>query len=140
MVILMNKHNKPITIDIGSSIAVAKIEYTFYIYDNFPILFVAKDENNTRFLCSCCKLGEQYVIVETSISALLSLMDNSTTIRDIFSTNYDGFWGFTWDGKHIHAYHSHNYPLNDWLPRPGAKLNISKIITQPYYDLLKSEL
>lgn len=115
-------------------------EFIFYQYDGLPILFVGKTDDNIKYLISNCKLGELYVITEVSNSALLSLMDNQTPIRDIFTKNLKGFHGVTWNGKRFHVLLSHYTHLTDWLPRPGAKLDLPKEVTQSYYDLLKSEL
>ena len=51
------------------------LEHAFYEYSE-PILFVCRDYDWNRYLCSCCKLSEEWVLSKVSVSDLLSLVDN----------------------------------------------------------------
>ena len=50
------------------------LEYVFYAYDE-PILFVCTDIQGTRYLCSCCKLSEEWAVAQVTEKALLEMLD-----------------------------------------------------------------
>ena len=77
------------------------LEHVFYEYSE-PILFVCRDHDWNRYLCSCCKLSEEWVLSKVSVSDLLSLVDNKITIRSLFEGNRQDLLVLLWDGQSIY--------------------------------------
>lgn len=110
-----------------------KIEHTFYAMGNEPILFVWVDTVGTRYLCSCCKLGEEWVICEASAEALVDLIDERATIREIFE-NGCGHKAFAvWDGTRFEI--TGEIPA-DALPEEGETLELEREKNGPYRKAL----
>ncbi len=110
------------------------LEHVFYLLDSEPILFVCKDLMGHRYLCSCCLMYQEWVVGRTEESALLSLIDDKTTIRDIFVNDCDSKYLVWWDGE--------NFKLNSdvpdgMLPKVGATLELEQEKTGPYRETLR---
>ena len=58
-------------------------EHIFYQMGLYPILFVCKDGNKNRYLCSCCRLGEEWIINQVSENALVAFIEDKITIREV---------------------------------------------------------
>lgn len=74
-----------------------ELEHTFYGYGE-PILFVCRGIEDTRFLCSCCKLSEEWVLVQVSEANLIKLIDETVTIRNIFVNCGESPFMLFWNG------------------------------------------
>lgn len=75
-----------------------ELEHTFYSYGE-PILFVCRAKENTRFLCSCCKLSEEWILVRVSEADLIKLIDETITIRNIFVNCGEPPFMLSWNGS-----------------------------------------
>ena len=112
-------------------------EHIFYQMGIYPILFVCKDEKKNRYLCSCCRLGEEWIISQVSESALIDLIDDKVTIREIFE-NCDALRLMVkWDGEQFSC--THEIP-GDALPEKGALLELNKERTGVYRDVLMRDI
>lgn len=96
------------------------LEHVFYMYEE-PILFVCKDSSGTRFLCSCCRLSEEWVIAKVDEKVLIQLIDDEITIREAFESQGESTYLITWDGENYGI--ECNAP-DDMLPKVGAKLEL----------------
>ena len=72
------------------------VERIFYDGEE-PVLFTAKNENDIRYLCACCRLGTQYLVSPVANKALVRLIRNEITLREIFIMH--DTVGITWDGN-----------------------------------------
>lgn len=99
-------------------------EFVFYKNGHEDILFTARDSEHRKWLCSCCRLGEHWIIVRVSNKDLLDLMDNKLSIRDVFEKHPDRrlFVVFDTYGG-IYYKISHGIPESA-LPVPGAMLDL----------------
>ena len=115
-------------------IGVLTLEHTFYHYDE-PVLFTGKDKNGRRYLCSCCKLSERWVVTTVTVPALLAFIDNRITIREMFEWTEE--FRFTIDrGKARDSVTLDIVP--ELLPKMGAKLELPTEGTTEYHlGLLK---
>lgn len=73
------------------------LEHIFYEYGE-PILFVCCGSNNRRYLCSCCKLSERWILSQVSEEELIQLIDNSISIRSLFESRTHSLFMVSWDG------------------------------------------
>ena len=96
------------------------VEQVFYYMDE-PILFTALDENKVRYLCSCCKLGTEYLITPATNETLLDLIHNKITIRQAFLNQ--NATGITWDGEHVKILDNLPY---DMYPEENAFLDMAE--------------
>lgn len=97
------------------------LEHTFYALDD-PVLFVCKDMTGVHYLCSCCKLGEEWVVGQVSETALVNMIDDKITIRDVFEKKCSTKFHVTWDGE---KFSITDKITNDSLPRVGAMLELA---------------
>ena len=74
------------------------LEHTFYMLDDEPILFVCKGIGDIRYLCSCCRLYEKWVVGQVAETELINLIDDKVSIREVFE-NCDTKFVVRWDGK-----------------------------------------
>jgi len=51
------------------------LEHTFYEYGE-PVLFVCTDQTANRYLCSCCRLSEEWLIAKTCPADLIDVIDD----------------------------------------------------------------
>lgn len=86
----------------------------------FSLTF-SKDRTGKRYLCSCCRLCEEWVIEETSTTLLLRLLDNKIAIREAFIGDTGTKFFVVWDGKKFD--YGSTIP-DDALPKAGANLDL----------------
>ena len=110
-------------------------EHTFYELDGEPILFVCKNETGTRYLFSCCQFGKKWVVCQVSVSALIDLMNDKVTIREVFEKSASSF-SVALNGEQYKA--TNDFPY-DALPQTGALLELEYEKTGSYYKKLKEQ-
>lgn len=96
------------------------IEHVFYEYKK-PTLFVLKDRNQTRYLCSCCKLDEEWLVAQISTRTLIDLIDNKITLADVFKTANNKL-PLSWDDENL-TIQPRIEP--DMYPAPNTRLDLS---------------
>ena len=111
-----------------------KLEHTFYEYEE-AVLFVCIDNSGNRYLCSCTRLGEQWLIGRITVSRLVSMIEKSLTLEEAF-LQCDPLFFLQWDGKKL--IRLPEIPKNAF-PRKGAKLRLSKDALSEYYCRLHRE-
>lgn len=115
-------------------IGALNIEHVFYKLDNQPILFICRDIANQYYLCSCCRMYEEWVVGQTSESVLLDLIDDTITIRGIFENHCDMVVFVTWDG---HEFSIDPEIPKDAYPKEGEFLELDYERAGEYYKKLK---
>lgn len=110
------------------------VEHSFYLLDGEPILFVCIDSKGNRFLCSCYQMSTNWVIGRVEEKALLDLIEDRITIREVFKQYCSSKWTVSWDGI--------SFTLNldvsdDILPKEGACLGLAKEKNGRYKETLK---
>lgn len=110
------------------------MEHIFYVLGFDPILFVCTDNEKRRYLCSCCKLGEEWVVSQVPNNALMALMENRLTIRAAFETSGNPIFFVRWDGEQFFI--SRSAP-DDALPRKGAFLELGNKVSKYSQELGK---
>lgn len=113
------------------------IEHQFYVLDGQPILFVCKNNENNRYLCSCCRLHEKWVVVQIDKAELIDLIDDKITIREIFETHGDTAILVTWNGT---AFSVDSFASAEFFPKEGATLGLPYERIGSYYRSIKQEL
>lgn len=111
-----------------------ELDHVFYILDGEPILFVCKDSQGRRYLCSCCLMYEKWVVGRTDELTLINLIDDKITIRDVFEHNCDLKFLVSWDGKEFSLSFD---SFDDMLPKVGATLELDWEKTGSYRDALR---
>ena len=112
------------------------LEHIFYEYGE-PILFVCCGSNNKRYLCSCCKLSERWILSQVSEEELIQLIDNSISIRSLFEFRTHSLFMVSWDGVALSA------EFDNIIPEllPDAKpLELPKSETDKYREFLVDQL
>lgn len=104
-------------------LGVLSVEHIFYVLGPDPILFVCTDNGKRRYLCSCCKLGEEWVVSQVSNDVLVALMEDRLTIRAAFETSSNPIFFIRWDGERFST--SQQAP-NNALPKKGALLELGE--------------
>lgn len=104
-------------------------EHIFYQMGIYPILFVCKDENQNRYLCSCCRLGKEWIISRVSENVLIALIEDKITIREIFEDCDALGLMVKWDGERFFCVQE--IP-DDALPEKGALLELDSGETDKY--------
>lgn len=111
-------------------------EQIFYILGQNPILFVCTNKEGARYLCSCCKLSEEWVISKVSNDMLMALMDDRIAIRAVFKTSGNPIFFARWDGKQFTVFQ----PAPDnALPLKGALLELGDKVADYRQKLKNSE-
>lgn len=110
-----------------------ELEHVFYMLDGEPILFVCTDPAGLRYLCSCCLMYEKWVVGQTKESALLDLIDDKVTIREVFEKFCGSKFLVSWNGETFSL--SHDCP-DSLLPRTGAMLELEREKTGAYRETL----
>lgn len=112
-----------------------KLEFVFYQLGYDPILFVCTDDNHDRFLCSCCKLCEEWIIGKVSNRMLLLMMDRQKTLRDVFlESDACYFVEIQIDGYKLRT------PIpDDAYPKNGAYLRLPTDRFSWYRELIETE-
>lgn len=107
------------------------LEHEFYSYDE-PILFTCIDRRGTRYLCSCCYLGSQWVLGEITSGLLAAMIENSVTLRETFQkSNTCYFLQRTEVGYTI----TEDIP-HDSFPREGEYLDLEDEKNSAFYTEL----
>lgn len=101
-------------------IGAVTIEHVFYEYKK-PTLFVLKDSNQTRYLCSCCKLDEEWLVAQISTRTLIDLIENKITLDAVFKTANPTL-PLSWDGENL-TIQPRIEP--DMYPAPNTRLDLS---------------
>lgn len=96
-----------------------RLEHTFYEYEE-PILFACVDAKKERYICSCCRLSEQWIVAHVSPDMLIEMMEKKRSLDTMF---VDTPFMLTWDGKELEKIDG-TIP-QDLLPRAGAYLRLS---------------
>lgn len=109
------------------------LEHTFYMYEE-PILFVCTDSSQKRFLCSCCRLSEKWVVAQVDEEDLIKLIDDRITIREIFELRDNLKFLIIWDGESFSL--ESDVPC-ELFPKVGAKLELEYERGGAYQNLLK---
>ena len=112
------------------------LEHIFYEYGE-PILFVCCGSNNRRYLCSCCKLSERWILSQVSEEELIQLIDNSISIRSLFESRTHSLFMVSWDGISLST------EFDNIMPEllPDAKpLELPKKETNKYREFLLDQL
>lgn len=97
------------------------LEHEFYALGDEPILFVCKDEADRRYLCSCCHIGDKWVVGQTDEAALVDLIDDLVSIRDVFEERWESLFLVVWNGESYEL--TCNFPKN-LLPKIGTFLEL----------------
>lgn len=98
------------------------LEHAFYMLDDEPILFVCKGTGGIRYLCSCCRLYEKWVIGQVTETELIALIDDRESIRDVFE-NCDTKFLIRWDGE---KFELDGDVHDNLLPKTGALLELDR--------------
>ena len=98
------------------------LEHAFYMLDDEPILFVCKGTGGIRYLCSCCRLYEKWVIGQVTETELIALIDDRVSIRDVFE-NCDTKFLIRWDGE---KFELDGDVHDNLLPKTGALLELDR--------------
>lgn len=107
------------------------LEHEFYSYDE-PILFTCIDEGGTRYLCSCCYLGSQWVLAEMTSELLVAMIENTVTLRETFQKGkVCYFLQLLGTGYSI----TEDIP-DDAFPREGEYLDLEDERTGAFYGAL----
>lgn len=111
------------------------LEHVFYEYEE-PILFVCTDASGKRYLCSCCRLSENWIIRQTDEFALINMIDNRISLDRMFRFHDGKTLFLSWDGEAMH--YSSDIPENAY-PKNGAFLELSKDKTGQYRNDLEKQ-
>lgn len=98
-----------------------EIEHVFYEYED-PTLFVCVDMAENRYLCACCKLGEEWLVGKASENILVQMMDDKIPLDVVFSQKSDNAFALFWNGDHLKV---HANIEQDMYPERGALLELS---------------
>lgn len=112
------------------------LEHTFYDYGE-PILFVCRGIGDVRYLCSCCKLSEEWILVQASEGDLVKLIDETATIRSIFESCGEIPFMLLWNGTKLRL--SFDEVSEELLP-DDAFLELSVEETAAYREFLCYQL
>lgn len=109
------------------------LEHEFYSFGNDPILFVCKDKANLRYLCSCCHIGDEWVVGQVSEENLVDLIDDRVSIREVFEA-CDSLFFVIWNGDHFRL----EFECPDKaFPQEGAFLELEEEKTGSFRAILK---
>lgn len=99
-----------------------------------PILFVCRDTNGLQYLFSCCTPGEAWVIGQAETAALLDMMNDKITIREVFENHCKSVFLLLWNGKQYFFCNS----LDGCLPQQGAYLELDDDALNSYRETLQN--
>lgn len=77
-----------------------KIEYVFYECGE-PTLFVCIDSGENRYLCACCRLGEEWLVARVSKDALVRMIDDKVTLDRMFKEETIALFALIWNGVRL---------------------------------------
>lgn len=112
------------------------MEHEFYSFGSDPILFVCKDKDNLRYLCSCCHIGDEWVVGQVSEENLIRLIDDRMSIRKVFET-CDPLLFVVWNGEDFCL--EFDIP-DEAFPQAGAFLEMDEEKTGTYRETLKRDV
>ena len=112
------------------------LEHTFYDYGE-PILFVCRGIGDVRYLCSCCKLSEEWILVQASEDDLVKLIDETATIRSIFENCGEIPFMLLWNGAKLSLCFDE---VSEELLPDDAFLELSAEETAAYREFLCCQL
>ena len=75
------------------------IEHIFYEYEE-PILFVCMDRSQARYLCSCSKIGQQWLVGSITAAELVKIIDRRISLSDAFR-DCKPLICIIWDGSNL---------------------------------------
>ena len=104
-----------------SGIGTLKIEHVFYEYGE-PTLFVCIDAGENRYLCACCRLGEEWLVGQISEDALVRMIDDKVTLDKMFKEEAIALFTLIWDGVRLKISGDIE---EDMYPETGALLELS---------------
>ncbi len=110
------------------------LEHTFYEYGE-PILFVCTDQAANRYLCSCCRLSEEWLIAKTCPEDLIEIIDDKLAFSDVFHNQRSSLFFLKWDGDKFSL--SNNVPA-DAYPDVDSYLELPADCTAEYRNMLES--
>lgn len=110
------------------------LENTFYDYGE-PVLFVCTDQKANRYLCSCCRLSEEWLIAKTCPTDLIDVIDDRLAFSDIFYSRNSSLFFVVWDGNKFSL--SDNVPV-DAYPNKDCYLELPADSTAEYRNILES--
>ena len=110
------------------------VEHSFYLLDGEPILFVCRDTKGNRYLCSCYQMDKNWVIGQVEEMALLDLIDDQVTIREVFERYCSRRWTAEWDGE---GFRFEGSVSDDVLPKKGALLELESEKNGRYAEILE---
>lgn len=111
------------------------LEHSFYMLNDEPILFVCQNDVGVRFLCSCCRMYEKWIVGQVSEDALIDMIDERVTIREVFENRCDAQFLVVRDGNQFQL-HLDFSP--DLFPRAGETLELEREKTGTYRKILES--
>lgn len=117
--------------DIGDLV----LEPEFCTLGSDPILFVCKDKANLRYICSCCHVGDEWVIGQVSEENLIGLIDDRMSIRKVFET-CDPLFFVVWNGENFSL--QFDIP-DDAFPQVGAFLEMDEEKTGAFRETLNRD-
>lgn len=109
------------------------IEHIFYEYDE-PILFVCLDSRNNRYLCSCSRIAEQWIVGEITNQQLLDIIDKTLAI-DLFFRECKHCFCLKWDGNSLCLFY--DIPF-DAYPKHNTFLRLRKEQLNEYRSFVES--
>ena len=108
------------------------IEHVFYEYDE-PVLFVCIDKNNNRYLCSCSRLSEQWLIGRAADEQIIDVIDKALTLDEAFRACKTLFC-IRWDGEGLSVLD--NIP-DDAFPKKNSFLRLGEEQTGEYRRMIE---
>lgn len=109
------------------------LEHVFYEYGE-PILFVCVDKSANRYLCSCSRVSEQWLVGKVTNKQLLCIIDKVTAIDLALRESEEAFC-VQWDGKSLHRLDRIPY---DAYPKTNSMLRLTKNQTDEYRRAIES--
>lgn len=110
------------------------LEHEFYSLGNDPILFVCKDKADLRYLCSCCHIGDEWVVGQVREENLIDLIDDRVSIRAVFEA-CDPLFFVVWNGENFCL--KFDIP-DEAFPQAGAFLELEEEKEGAFRELVKN--
>lgn len=104
-----------------------RLEHAFYEYEE-PVLFVCLDRAGRRWLCSCCRLSQEWIVGQVGEQDLLDIIDKTIALDGAFRRCGEKFF-LTWDGQ---ALRRDDEIPDSAYPKEGARLRLSPDRTAGY--------
>ena len=110
------------------------LEHVFYEYEE-PVLFVCTDASGKRYLCSCCRLSENWIVRQVDEALLVDMIDNRVSLDNMFRFPDNKTLFLSWNGETMR--YSFDVPEKAF-PQSGSYLELSKDKTDSYRSFLKT--